>query len=102
MGDEMSVSAQNDEHELPPTDGKAMALGHLARVLEKRLPGLLDDWVESLENEALWSEIRQLRHPREEPALKASRREALVLVRHIRIVTRAHLGAKVARKKGRC
>jgi hypothetical protein len=86
-------------HELPEVDGLALAMGHFARAVERRLPGVLDEWVESLEDENLWSEIRRLRHPRDEPALIESRREAMVLARHVRLTARAYQGACRHRKK---
>jgi hypothetical protein len=94
------VEIDTTADELPKLTAGAMALGHLARAVERRCPGVLDDWVEGLESEALLSEIVRLRHPREEISIRDARQAALILARHIRLVTLAYLGAKRLRKKG--
>ena len=74
---------------MPPMSAALHALGHLAAVLEKRCPGLIDDWLESLESEVAYREIVRLRGPREEPEIIRTRREAHTWVKHIRLVTLA-------------
>ena len=75
--------------DLPQTSVEMHALGHLARVLSKRFPGLLDDWVDSLQDEALLNEIIRLREPRESEHVKAVRVGALAWAKHVRLVTLA-------------
>jgi hypothetical protein len=53
------------------------ALGHLARVLEIRFPGILDEWVASMDDEALMSEVVRLRGPVAPPEMKDVRASAL-------------------------
>lgn len=75
--------------ELPPTSVEMHALGHLARVLSWRDPALLEEWVDSLQDEALLNEIIQFRGPRESAHVKAVRAGALAWAKHVRLLTLA-------------
>lgn len=83
--------------DLPPTNTELHALGHLARALEKRLPGLLDEWVDALQDEALLNEIIRMRGPRESEVVKTTRSIALAWAKHVRLVTLAHLAVVMPR-----
>jgi hypothetical protein len=83
---------------IPPPSPCLHALGHLACALEKEIPGLMDAWVESLEDEAIQREIIRIRAPREAPEAAQARMEALEWVRLVRLVTLASMGRRKRRK----
>lgn len=85
--------------ELPEATHISMALAHLVRVLERRHPGLVDEWVEGLENDAAHAEIVRLREAREEKALIVTRQRSLTWVRFARAWVLVSLGH--GRKKRR-
>jgi hypothetical protein len=86
---------------LPARCVQLHALGHLARVLEIRFPGILDEWVASLEDEALMNEVVRLRGPRAPPEMKDVRASALAWGRHVRFVTLAAIGYRRQKKRKR-
>ena len=83
--------------DLPQTSIELHALGHLARALEARFPGLLDEWVDTLQDEALLNEIVRLRGPRESEHVRAVRVSALTWAKHVRLITLAMMapGARI-------
>lgn len=89
-----------EPHDALPASHAAMHLhGHLLAVLEKRLPGISDELVVSLEDEALQREIIRLRGPREAPDSARARKDALAWATHVRLVLMATLGAKRRKRR---
>lgn len=86
------MNATRDVDPIPDPSVTLHALGHLARVIERRHPGIMDEWVDSLQDEALLNEIVRLRGPRESEAVKACRVAALTWAKHVRLVTLAYFG----------
>lgn len=76
----------------PETSISLHALGHFVRAVERRMPGLMDEWVDSLQDEALLNEIIRLRGPRDAPSVRLARSGALAWAKHVRLVTLAHFG----------
>lgn len=89
-------------HDAPPSlprpSVELMVIGHLAAALEKEIPGLMDTWLESLEDEAIQRDIIRLRAPREAPEVTEVRRQAICWVDKVRLVTLSHLGRRKRRK----
>lgn len=87
-----------DAPELPPPLATLHALGHLASVLEKELPGILDVWVASMENEASAREVVRLRGPKETPEIKEARLAAIVWADRVRLLALAHIARRKRRR----
>lgn len=83
---------------LPPTSISLQALGHFVRVMERRCPGVLDEWVDGLQDEAMLNEIVRLRGPRESPAVRVARSGALEWAKHVRLVTLAIFGQNITQR----
>lgn len=75
--------------DLPPTTIEMHALGHFVRVMARRDPAVLDEWVDSLQDEALLNEIIRLRGPRDSAHVREVREGALAWALHVRLVTLA-------------
>lgn len=84
--------------ELPPPLATLHALGHLASVLEKELPGILDVWVASMENEAALREVVPLRGPKEPPELAEARTSAIAWADRVRLLALAHIARRKRRR----
>ena len=83
---------------LPPT-AELHVLAHLIAVLEKHLPGLADDVVASMEDEAAVREVVRLRAPRETPEHAEMRAASLAWADRVRLLTLAHMARKRRRKE---
>ena len=73
---------------LPPQTVEMILVGNLIRVLERKCPGVLDEWLESIEDERLQSEVVRLRGPRAEPTVIANFTKAAAWAAHIRLLFR--------------
>lgn len=87
-----------EESTLPPPSVPLHVLAHIMFVLERRDPGVLDDLLTSLENEAAQMSVIRLRRPREAPELAANRLVALEWVETVRRNCFAVLGSRKRRK----
>lgn len=86
------MSEQANPDGMPETNVSLHALGHFVRVMERRHPGVIDEWVDGLQDEALLNEIIRLRGPREARGVRETRSAALAWAKHVRLVTLAFFG----------
>lgn len=94
----MEIDKASEADTMPAVSVTLQALGHFVRVMERRFPGVLDEWVDGLQDEALLNEIVRLRGPREARAVLEARTGALTWAKHVRLVTLAYLGVKSRRR----
>jgi hypothetical protein len=85
---------ENRAPELPAPNVSLIAIGHLMRVLEHREPGIIDEWLKSLEDEHVEQEIIRLRAPRVAKELREANDQALVWAGLVRAVAKTTLPLK--------
>jgi hypothetical protein len=90
---------QNPAPELPAPNVSLTAIGHLVRVLEARLPGLTDAWLQSLEDEHFHQEVIRFRGPRVTQALKDANDQARAWAALVRALAKGVPAPKVKGRK---
>lgn len=81
--------------ELPSPNVSRHALAHFMRAVEVHIPGIIEETLAALEDEALAAEVRRLRTPREAESIARVRAAATAWVKHVRLVTLAAVRPKV-------
>lgn len=79
-----------------PPSPVELALNSLTVALERRLPGLVDEWATEAENAALHAEVRRLHARAENPVLVANLHAAMTIAREARFIVSAHVKREAA------